>query len=229
MHRIGLVGAALALSLNAGWAAAQCQPELDAVLAETPELGTLPPDDEIMARRTVRGLATAARQLATDGHEAACLEALDALAIALTGYHTYLVDRPAGAVQGAEDLRTSGAALDERDPRLVPVTEAQLAFATRELTGNSVFSFAGDRIGEFEGFLPGRGEIPGYVLIGTGGFWDVFENRIAVPAALVRWDPKKRLFYVPFGSEQLEGAPEYDADSGWDAAQNDQYYARLVN
>lgn len=228
MHRIVLIGATLALSLNASLAAAQCETELQAVLAERPQFAELPPDDELIARRNVRGLATAARQLAADGHEAACLEALDALAVALTGYHMHLIDRPVGEVQGGEDLRATGAALDVRDPRLMPVTEQRLAFATRDLRGNDVFSLSGDVVGEFEGFLTGRGERPGYVLIGTGGFWNVFENRVAVPASLVRWDPEKRLFYVPFGEEQLKNAPEYDREGGWDAALNDQYYARLV-
>lgn len=229
MQRIGLTGVVLALVLGAGHAgAAECETELEAVLAETPDFGGLAPDDEIMARQTVRGLAAAARQLSADGHEAGCIAALDALAMAVTGYHLHLADTPVGEVKGAEDLSRTDAALDQRDPRLVPITDAELGLATRELEGSSVFSFQGERVGEFEGLLAGR-QGAAHVLIGLGNFWSVFEDTVAVPAALVAWDPQNRLFYVPLTGEELENAPEYQDGGGWDAALNDDYFARLAN
>lgn len=229
MQRIGLIGVAVALVLGAGQAgAAECEPELEAILTETPDLAGLAPDDEIMARQTVRGLAAAARQLAADGHEDACVAALDALAMALTGYHLHVVDAPVGEVKGAEDLTRTDAALDQRDPRLVPLTDAELGFATRELEGNSVFNFQGERVGEFEGFVAGR-QGAAHVLIGLGNFWSVFEDTVAIPDELVAWDPQNRLFYVPFARDELQNAPEYDDGGDWDAALNDDYFARLAN
>lgn len=241
MQRIGLIGrtrarlaapgVALALALTAGGAgAAECDAGLSALLAETPDIGQLPPDQAVLARQTLRDMAAAARQLSAEGHEIACAATLDAIAKAMTDYKIDLIDRePSGTIKGAEDLIVPEAALDVRDPRLVPLTAEGLAFATREVEGNAVFSYEGERIGEFEGLLSGIGGYATHVVIGHGGFWDMFDDRAAIPINLVRWDRERRLFYVPFGEEALEDAPEYgSAEDGWDAEMNDEYFAGLA-
>lgn len=234
MQPIGLIGTALAglaLALAANSAgAAECRTQLSALLEETPDVSQLPPDRAVLARRTLRELATAARQLDADGHEAACIATLDAVARAMTDYKIDLVDpEPAGTIKGAEDQILPEAALDQRDPRLVPLTAEGLAFTTGEVKGNAVFSYEGERVGEFQGLLSGPGGYATHVLIGHGGFWTMFDKRAAIPIETVRWDRDRRLFYIPYGEEELAAAPAYDSDADdWDAAMNDDYYTSLA-
>ena len=234
MQRIGLIGATLAglaLALASGSAgAAGCRTQLSALLEETPDLSQLPPDRALLARRTLRELAAAARQLDADGHEAACIAALDALAKAMTDYKIDLVGRePAGTIKGAEDQVLPEAALDVRDPRLVPLTVEGLAFTTRAVKGNAVFNYEGERVGEFQGLLSGPDGFATHVMIGHGGFWTMFDKRAAIPIDMVRWDPDRRLFYIPYGEDELAAAPVYDPDADdWDAAMNDEFYASLA-
>lgn len=234
MQRIGLTGTALAglaLALTpVGAGAAECRAQLSALLEETPDVGQLPPDRAVLARRTLRELATAARQLDADGHEAACIATLDAVAKAMTDYKIDLVDaEPVGAIKGADDQILPEAALDERDPRLVPLTTEGLTFTTQDVKGNAVFSYDGERVGEFEGLLAGQGGYATHAVIGHGGFWTMFDKRAAIPIDLVRWDRERRLFYIPYGEDELAAAPVYDPDADdWDAAMNDEYYASLA-
>lgn len=235
MQRIGLIGTALAglaLALAAGSAgAAECRTQLSALLEETPDVSQLPPDRAVLARRTLRELATAARQLDADGHDGACIATLDAVAKAMTDYKIDLVDQgPAGTIKGADDQILSDAALDERDPRLVPLTAEGLAFTTQDVKGNAVFSYDGERVGEFEGLLAGTGGYATHVVIGHGGFWTMFDKRAAIPIDAVRWDRDRRFFYIPYGEDELAAAPVYDPDAdAWDATMNDEFYASLAD
>lgn len=226
MRGVMVLGAATVLALAAGPAHARCAGELEAVMAEAPEIADLPPDQQLLARETMRDLRSAAHRLNGDGLELACLATVDALAEVMTDYHL-AVDEPApsGTVQGGEDIEETDAALDARDPRLLPLTAADMAFATRDVIGNAVYNYQGEEVGEFAGLRTGRGGVT-HALIEPTDFWSISDDSAAVPVDLVRWDPQHALFYVPLNAEQLQKAPAYaSAEGAWDPEMNDRYYA----
>lgn len=226
MRGMIVLGAVAVLVLAVGSAHARCADELEAVMSEAPEIRDLPPDRQMLARETMRDLRSAAHRLDADGLELACLATVDALAEVMTDYHLAVgASAPTGTVWGGEDVERTDAALDARDPRLLPLTAGDLAFATRDVTGNAVYNYQGEEVGEFTGVRTGRGGIT-HVLIEPTDFWSIGDDSAAVPADLVRWDPQHALFYVPLSAEQLQDAPAYESGEGaWDPEMNDRYYA----
>jgi hypothetical protein len=229
MQRIGPSGATVALALLASGAdAGECLARHEALVAETPDLAALPPARAVPARRTLRDLSAAARRLDAEGHEAACIATLDALARAMTDYTLAAIEREAaGTAGGADERPLPEAAPDERDPRLLPLTAPGLGFTTGELTGNSVVTYGGEHIGEVQGLRTERDGYVSHLVMGHGGFWDMFEQRAAIPVGLVRWDRVRRLVYLPLDEEELDAAPVYGAGGEWDPEANDEYYASL--
>lgn len=156
-------------------------------------------------------------------------------------------DAPATVAQ-AEQSAEAAAALDQGKPvpmpekidgrleqdaadleaRLVSFVDSDVVRDTSQVDGAGVFNFDNERIGHAEGLLLTNGQ-PTHLVIDHGGFWAFGKSRIAIPVAIVRWDPQLEHFVIAVRDEDLEGAPVYDPeDEAWTAQANDEFYASLA-
>lgn len=230
MQRMMTIGGAVALALVAGsaFAAESCQSRLQAILSEAPDLTRMPAGQQVLAKRTLRDLRSAAEGLQRDGFEAACNATLDALAKAETEYHLMIAHpEPLGSVMGnaGQPAEAPPAPVAQKD-RLVPFNAAG-PLDTGRLRGSAVYNGNGEIVGDFAGLITTKGGAATHMLIGYGNFWNIFDKEAAVPLDIVKWDPQNGIFYVPLTKKELSEAPEYDKGKNWQVQANDRYYASL--
>lgn len=168
-------------------------------------------------RTVLRDLRNAALHLRTQEMGRACLQTVEAMEAALAAY------REAGPVGGE---MMPAPELGDIDRRAIPFGEAAIDTATIE--GADVYNYGSDYLGEISGVVLDAGR-PTHVLVGQGTFWDVGPDQVAIPAALLRWDPEWDAFFVPITSEAFQEAPAYTADAGaWNPEENDSYFEEIA-
>ena len=169
------------------------------------------------AQMALRSLRNSAQRLSTQQMNDACLEAAEALEIALTAY------REAGPDAGGEILPS---------PELGNIDERAVAFGdagidTSRIEGADLYNYDNQFLGEISDVVVESAR-PTHVIVGEGGFWDRGPSQAAVPVSMLRWDPEWEAFFVPITSEALKDAPDYRTASGdWNIEENDRYFEEL--
>lgn len=169
------------------------------------------------AQMALRGLRDSAQRLSTQQMNDACMEAVEALEIALAAY------REAGPDAGGEIVPSPE--LGNIDERAVAFGEAGLD--TSRLEGADLYNYDNQYLGEISDVVMESAR-PTHVIVGEGGFWDRGPSQAAVPVSMLRWDPEWEAFFVPITSEALKEAPDYRTAAGdWNTEESDRYFEGL--
>ncbi|MEO5375004.1 MAG: PRC-barrel domain-containing protein [Alphaproteobacteria bacterium] len=89
--------------------------------------------------------------------------------------------------------------------------------AADKVSGTDVYDLKGDKLGSIEDIMIDK--FTGhaiYVVMSFGGFLGVAEKHHPLPWSALKYDAQKGGYVVNLDKKQLEGAPSYDDESGFE-------------
>ena len=96
-----------------------------------------------------------------------------------------------------------------------------------DLTGMSVVSPQGEKLGKIEDVVIHPGGEVAYAVLSFGGFLGMGDKLFAIPWSALRLDPDEHCFRLNVSKEQLKNAPGFDKDA-W-PSMADQAWAEQVH